>query len=62
MKKKEFIPLNEEENELYEMQKVCYIRKKIFSTDKNDKNGFKGCVHYIFASLFFKSKLEHLSH
>ena len=22
---------------------------------------FKGCVHYIFASLFFKSKGEHLS-
>ena len=22
--------------------------------------GFKGCVRYIFASLFFKSKLEHL--
>ena len=22
----------------------------------------KGCVHYIFASLFLKSKLEHLSH
>ena len=31
--KKEIIPLTDEENELYEMQKVCYIWKKIFSTD-----------------------------
>ena len=35
------IPLTVEENELYKMQKVCYICKKIFSTDKNDKNVFK---------------------
>ena len=35
------IPLTDEENELYKMQKVCYICKKIFSTDKNDKNVFK---------------------
>ena len=41
MKKKEMIPLTNEENELYEMQKVCFICKKIFSTDKNDKNIFK---------------------
>ena len=39
--KKEMIPLTDEENELYEMQKVCYICKKIFSTDKNNKNVFK---------------------
>ena len=39
--KKEMIPLTYEEKELYEMQKVCYICKKIFSTDKNDKNVFK---------------------
>ena len=35
--KKEMIPLTYEEKELYEMQKFCYICKKIFSTDKNDK-------------------------
>ena len=36
------IPLTNEENELYEMQEVCYIcKKKIFSTDKNDENAFK---------------------
>ena len=40
-KKKEIILLTDGENELYEMQKVCYICKKIFSTDKNDKNVFK---------------------
>ena len=35
------IPLTNEENELYEMQKVCYICKKTFSTDKNGENAFK---------------------
>ena len=39
--KKEMIPLIDEENELYEMQKFCYICKKIFSTDKNDESVFK---------------------
>ena len=39
--KKEMIPLTDEENELYEMQKVCYISKEIFSNDKNNKNVFK---------------------
>ena len=33
--------LTYEEKELYETQKACYICKKIFSTDKNDKNLFK---------------------
>ena len=28
-------------NKLYKMQKVCYIYKNIFSTNKNDKNLFK---------------------
>ena len=40
-KTKEMIPLTEEENDLYEMQKVCYIGIKTFSTDKNNKNVFK---------------------
>ena len=35
------IPLNDKETESYEKQKVCYICKKEFSTDKNDKNAFK---------------------
>ena len=33
--------LTNEENEYYEMQKVCYICKKRFNTDKNDENAFK---------------------
>ena len=35
------IPLTDEENGLYEMQKVYHIWKKMFSTDKNDENAFK---------------------
>ena len=35
--KKEMIPLTIEETESYKKQKVCYICKKEFSTDKNDK-------------------------
>ena len=38
---KEMIPLTDKENKFYEKQKVCYIRKKEFSTDENDKNEFK---------------------
>ena len=34
------IPLTDEENESYEKQKVCYICKKDFNTDENDKNEF----------------------
>ena len=37
--KKEMVPLTYEEMEL--VTKVCYICKKICSTDKNDKNVFK---------------------
>ena len=35
--KKKMIPLTNEEKESHEKQKVCYICKKEFSTDKNDK-------------------------
>ena len=34
-------PLTNGENESYKKQKVCYICKKIFSTNKNDKNVLK---------------------
>ena len=34
-------PLTAKENKSYEKQKVCYICKKEFSTDENDKNAFK---------------------
>ena len=39
--KKEIIPTTNEENQYYEVQKVCYICKKRFNTDKNDENAFK---------------------
>ena len=39
--KKEMIPLTYEENEFYKKQKVCYICKKEFNTDKNDKKTFR---------------------
>ena len=34
MKKKEIIPLTNEEKESYENQKICYICQEEFSTDK----------------------------
>ena len=35
--KKEIIPLTNEEKESYKKQKICYICKKEFSTDKNNE-------------------------
>ena len=39
--KKEMIPLANEENKSYEKQKVCYICKKEFSNNDNDKKYIK---------------------
>ena len=41
MKNKEMIPLTYEVNKFYIKQKVCYICKNAFNTDKSDKNAFK---------------------
>ena len=38
MKKKEMIPLSKEEKNWHNMQKVCHVYKKVFSTDYNNKN------------------------
>ena len=38
---KEMILLTDKENKFCEKQKVCYICKKEFSTDENDKYAFK---------------------
>ena len=38
---KEMRLLTHKETNSYEKQKVCYICKKEFSTDENDKNPFK---------------------
>ena len=35
--KKEMIPLTDEESKSYKKQKICYIYKKGFSTDDNNK-------------------------
>ena len=37
-KKKEMIPLTNEEKKIHHEQKVCYICKKEFSTDDDEKN------------------------
>ena len=37
MKKKEMILLTKEEKKIHREQKVCYIRKKGFSTDDKNK-------------------------
>ena len=39
--KKEIIPLTYTENKSYEKQKVCYICKKAFSTDDDNKKYHK---------------------
>ena len=40
-KKKETIPLTDEENKSYKNQKVCYICEKEFSTDDGNKKYHK---------------------
>ena len=55
------IPLTIEENELYEMQKVCYICQKFFSTDKNDKNVFKLC-HKVRLHCHYSGKFTGATH
>ena len=41
------IPLTDNENKSYEKQKVCYICKKEFNTDKNDKNNLSHTTKYV---------------
>ena len=40
------IPLTIEENKSYRKQKVCYICKREFSTDDNDKKDYKVRDHF----------------
>ena len=44
--KKEMIPLTKEEKKIHNEQKVCYICKKRFSTDDNNKKCHKVKDHY----------------
>ena len=48
MKKKEMIPLTKEEKTMHRRQKKCYICKKRFGTDNNNKtyNKVKDHCHY----------------
>ena len=41
MKKKEMVPLTKEEKKIHRRQKKCYICKKRFSTDDNNKKYHK---------------------
>ena len=41
MKKKEMLPLTNKENQSYHEQNTCYICKKEFKTDHNDKKTIK---------------------
>ena len=43
---KEMIPLTDKENRSYEMQKICYIYKKEFSTDNDKKSQIRDHCHY----------------
>ena len=55
------IPLTDEENKSYEKQKVCYICKKEFSTDKNDKNAFK-LYHIVKDHCHYTGKFREAAH
>ena len=66
MKKKEMIPLTNEEKESYEKQKVCYICEKKFNTDKkywkvrdhcHYTGKFRGVAHSI-CNLRYKTPRE----
>ena len=42
------IPLSDEKNKSYKKQKVCYICKKEFSTDNDNKKCHKqGCYNFL---------------
>ena len=58
---KEMIPLTDKENKSYEKQKVCYICKKEFSTDENDKNIFK-LYHKIIDHCHYTGKVREAAH
>ena len=49
---KEMIPLTDKENKSYQMQKRCYIRKKEFSTDDDNKKYHKVRDHCHYTGKF----------
>ena len=60
-KEKEMIPLTGKEIKFYEKQKVCYICKKEFTTDENDKNAFK-LYHKVTGDCCYTIKFREASH
>ena len=59
--KKEMILLTDEENKSYKKQNVCYICKKEFITDENDKNVFK-LYHKVRDSCHYTGKFRGATH
>ena len=60
-KKKEMILLTDKENKSYEEPKVCYIGKKEFNTDKNNKNAFK-LYHKVRDNCHYTGKFRGAAH
>ena len=59
--KKEMIPLTNDEKKSYEKQKVCYICKKEFCTNKNDEKEFK-IKHKVRDHCHFTGKFRGAAH
>ena len=59
--KKELISLTYEESKSYEKQNVCYMCKKEFQTDTNDKNAFK-LYHKVRDHYHFNGKYRGAAH
>ena len=55
------MPITDEENKSYEKQKVCFISKKEFSTDTNDKKAFE-LYHKVKDHLHYTEKLRRAAH
>ena len=60
-KEKEMIPLTNEENKSYERQKVCYICKKEFRYDENEKSEFK-LYHKVRDHCYYTGKYRGAAH
>ena len=55
------IPLTDKENKSYEKQNVCYICKKEFNTDENDKNAFE-LYHKVRHHCHYTGKFKETAH
>ena len=55
------IPLTDKENKFYKKQNVCYICRKEFPTDKNNKNAFK-LYHKVKDHYHYTGKFRGVAH